>query len=138
MDICKQCGQDNLKIGQLYCSNKCQNDFQYNKYINEWKSNKVNGSRGIVAKNISKHVRRFLLEKFDNSCTLCGWNKINLSTSNVPVEIDHIDGDSDNNTEYNLRLICPNCHSLTKSYRNLNKGYGRVWRRNKYIKNLPT
>ncbi|MGV8961879.1 MAG: HNH endonuclease signature motif containing protein [Candidatus Saccharimonadaceae bacterium] len=38
--------------------------------------------------------------------------------------MDHIDGDSQNNTEINLRLICPNCHSLTESYRGANKGKG--------------
>lgn len=60
--------------------------------------------------------------------SVCGWNKINPVTKVVPLEIDHIDGNSENNKEENLRLICPNCHSLTSSFRNLNKGKGRGWR----------
>ncbi len=59
--------------------------------------------------------------------------KKNPVTGKVPLEIDHIDGDSENNKEENLRLICPNCHSLTPSFRNLNKGKGRAWRI-KYLK----
>ena len=39
--------------------------------------------------------------------------------------VDHIDGNSDNNSEENLRLICPNCHSLTSTYRGANRGHGR-------------
>lgn len=116
-----------------YCSNKCQNDFEYDKYIKNWKRGKVNGSRGIYTKNISGYLIRYLRNKY-SECTICSWNKVNPITLRVPLEIDHIDGDSDNNTESNLRLICPNCHSLTINFRNLNKGSGRSWRRLKYTK----
>jgi ssDNA-binding Zn-finger/Zn-ribbon topoisomerase 1 len=75
------------------------------------------------------------MEKFGERCTICGWSKKNLATGKVPLEIDHIDGNSDNNTEANLRLICPNCHSLSPNFRNLNKGKGRSWRTAKYLKN---
>ncbi len=33
MSTCKECGKSALRSNQLYCSNKCQNDFQYHKYI---------------------------------------------------------------------------------------------------------
>jgi len=65
---------------------------------------------------------------------LCGWDIKNPVTSNVPLEIDHIDGNSENNKESNLRLIYPNYHSLSPNYKNLNKGNGRIWRKNKYIR----
>jgi Zn finger protein HypA/HybF involved in hydrogenase expression len=68
-------------------------------------------------------------------CSLCGWNKVHSITKRIPLEIDHIDGNAENNSEENLRLICPNCHSLTPHFRNLNKGKGRKWRTNKYKKN---
>jgi HNH endonuclease len=109
-------------------------DFQYHKYIEKWKVGLVDGSVGVAAKNISGHLRRYLLEKYGSSCVICGWHEKNIATGKVPIEVDHIDGDSENNSESNLRLICPNCHSLTSSFRNLNKGKGREGRRLKYIK----
>jgi 5-methylcytosine-specific restriction endonuclease McrA len=35
----------------------------------------------------------------------------------IPLELDHIDGDRRNNRDENLRLLCPNCHALTPTYR---------------------
>ena len=46
--------------------------------------------------------------------------------------IDHIDGNSENNNLSNLRVICPNCDSLTPTYKGLNKGNGRAYRRERY------
>jgi len=94
----------------------------------------VSGERGIVAKNISGHIRRYLIEKFGKKCFLCGWTRINPTTKRVPLEIDHINGNAEDNSEDNLRLICPNCHSLNPTFRNLNKGKGRSWRTAKYLK----
>ena len=49
----------------------------------------------------------------------------------MPLEVEHIDGNYLNNSEENLDLICPNCHSLTATYKGANKGKGRK-ERNKY------
>ena len=40
----------------------------------------------------------------------------------IPLELDHIDGDRDNNDLTNLRLLCPNCHAQTPTYRGRNIG----------------
>lgn len=40
----------------------------------------------------------------------------------IPLELDHIDGDRRNNRMANLRLLCPNCHALTPTYRGRNIG----------------
>mgnify|MGYP001563195707 CR=1 FL=1 len=137
MTQCLNCQKPLFGYQHKYCSNLCQSKYQYKKYVKLWKNGLVNGSRGVSAKNISHHLARYLSEKFGEKCTLCGWNKVNPLTGRVPLEIDHINGNSDDNMESNLRLICPNCHSLSSTYRNLNKGHGRAWRTEKYIKN-PT
>jgi Zn finger protein HypA/HybF involved in hydrogenase expression len=73
---------------------------------------------------MSAHVRRYLHEKYQSECVKCGWGEINPTTGKTPLEIDHMDGDSENNREQNLRLLCPNCHSLTSTWKALNKGKG--------------
>lgn len=138
MVICLQCQREVYKRYNKYCSNKCQTDFQYRSFIDAWKQGDKQGGIGIRARNMSGHVIRYMRESYGGACSLCGWSKINVVTNRVPLEIDHIDGNSENNIESNLRLICPNCHALTANYRNLNKGKGREWRRAKYQKNSIT
>mgnify|MGYP001589277861 CR=1 FL=1 len=132
---CPVCGNKLKKYSIKYCSNRCQRDHEYEEYILRWKNGLLNGSRGILAKSISGYIKRYLFEKFGTKCSICGWNQKNPKTGKVPLEIDHINGNSEDNSEENLRVICPNCHSLSPSYRNLNRGHGRQWRTNKYLKN---
>ncbi len=135
-NLCKNCDGELKNRWQLkYCSNKCQFDAQYKDYIKEWKSGNKDGNIGINARNISMHLRRYLLEKYGEYCSKCKWNKRHSISGKVPLEIDHIDGNSENNLENNLCLLCPNCHALTPNFKNFNKGNGRQWRMRKYLKN---
>ena len=118
-----------------FCSNKCQGDFKQRNWVELWKKGQVQGNIGITSRNISTHLRKYLIEKFYNKCSICGWSQKHPITGIVPLEIEHIDGNSENNQENNLKLLCPNCHALTSFYKNLNRGNGRKWRMNKYIKN---
>lgn len=107
-----------------YCSNSCQQEYEYKLWIEKYKQD------NSIAKpskwgQIPSQLRRYIFEKFENKCCLCGWSEINPYTNTLPLEIDHIDGNSENNSEENLRLICSNCHSLTPTYRGANRGNGR-------------
>ncbi len=44
----------------------------------------------------------------------------------IPLELDHINGISNDNRIENLRLLCPNCHPLTETYRGRNQKRARV------------
>ena len=50
-------------------------------------------------------------------CEQCGWAKT-TKDGHLPLEVDHINGDRTDHRIDNLRILCPNCHSLTPSYRN--------------------
>ncbi len=53
-------------------------------------------------------------------CELCGWAKMSLD-GRIPLELDHINGDHSDNRIDNLRILCPNCHSLQPTHRGRNK-----------------
>lgn len=122
-------------LGKKYCSNQCQANYSHEEYIQNWQNGIESGSRGIKTKNLSEHLKSYIYEKYKNKCCLCNFIGYNEHTGNSILEIDHIDGDSRNNFENNLRLLCPNCHAQSSNYKNLNSGNGREWRREKYLKN---
>jgi hypothetical protein len=67
---------------------------------------------------IDRRKRRVLLEqKF--CCNRCGLSE--WEDEKIPLEIEHIDGDNQNNERDNLIALCPNCHALTKTWRGRNK-----------------
>lgn len=60
-------------------------------------------------------MKPHLIKKRGNICECCElkrWNKMTIK-----LEIHHIDGDRTNNSYGNLQLLCPNCHSMTDTWR---------------------
>ena len=139
---CIRCGQVMKKKkseswadynNRKYCCLKCYVDSNYEKYISDWKNGLVDGA--LPSGGLNDYIRRYIFEKYEYKCAECGWSKINKHTNSLPLEVHHIDGNSDNNKENNLILLCPCCHSLTRNYKGANiKATNRSIYRQKYYK----
>jgi len=127
---CKNCDSV-IKDGLKYCSFQCQQDYQRMEKVNLWLEGKNDGIRGKTA--TSKWIKWYLIKINGNKCMECGWCEKNQHTNSIPIELEHIDGDFTNNQIDNLKLLCPNCHSLTSTYKGANKN-GRP--RAKYYRGL--
>lgn len=64
--------------------------------------------------------KRRLIEELGHRCKVC--ENTEWMSKQIPIEIDHIDGNPENNEKENLRLICPNCHAQTETYKGRNIG----------------
>jgi 5-methylcytosine-specific restriction endonuclease McrA len=105
-----------------FCSSKCQHEHSNTIKVQQWLNGEISGMK--KGARIINAVRSYILDKAEHQCEVCGWNKINPITGRSPLEINHIDGDAGNNRPENLQVICPNCHSLTPTWKALNKGKG--------------
>jgi hypothetical protein len=70
----------------------------------------------------SYSLKRKLLHEgvFDPECARCGNNT--WQGCPIPLELEHKNGNRDDNRIENLELLCPNCHALTPTYRGRNIG----------------
>lgn len=125
---CKNCGEDPARPGYVYCSNQCQRDHQLKGWTKGWLSG--------VATLSSKTVKRILIQLCGEKCSRCDWAERNPVTGTVSIELEHKDGNYRNNHKSNVCLLCPNCHSLTTTFRALNWGRGRESRRKASVAQL--
>ena len=47
---------------------------------------------------------------FQEECLVCGWNEERITDNKICLTLDFIDGDSDNKSYDNMRLLCSNCY----------------------------
>lgn len=73
----------------------------------------LNNNKRMISHKLKK---RLIKEKvFEYKCYSCNLEK--WLDKPIPLELDHIDGNHDNNNLNNLRILCPNCHAFTPTYR---------------------
>jgi hypothetical protein len=74
--FCIGCGTQLLVRHKIkFCSNRCQRELEYRTHIILWKKGKLSGGVGITARNLSSWLRRYLIKKYNNKCSACGWSK---------------------------------------------------------------
>lgn len=68
-------------------------------------------------------IKKRLLEQRGHRCESCN----NTEWLNLPItlELEHIDGNNTNNDYSNLLLLCPNCHSQTKTWRRAKSSFNK-------------
>lgn len=127
---CLHCGKECIKKPSSrgkYCSNECQGEYQFANVTVP----KIEAGECLEGKTL----KRYMFKIGKCSCDLCGlgqeWNGKPLS-----LQLDHIDGNSDNCFPSNLRLLCPNCHTQTDTYGSKGNGnrYKKITKRNEYIR----
>lgn len=64
--------------------------------------------------------KEVLLREAGLCCSACGFSAFRPDGKTI-LELDHIDGNPKNNTRENLRILCPNCHALTPTFRNVGR-----------------
>lgn len=102
---------------------------QDKKDLMNWSKNKIiNKFEDIFCINnfSSGYVKKALLllgirEYKCEICSISEWNE-----KSIILELDHINGDRKNNNLDNIRLLCPNCHSQTNTFRGKNINTGKI------------
>lgn len=61
-------------------------------------------------------IKSRLIKELGHKCRRC--NNTKWNDKNIPLELEHINGNNRDNSKENLSLLCPNCHAQTPTYRN--------------------
>lgn len=126
---CINCGKEietTHNIYKKYCCKDCEIQYKYKNIEQEKILRWLNGENFVYGgAQVPLFIRRYLTTLYNYKCQLCGWGETNIYSNTIPLEVHHIDGDCTNNKFENLQLLCPNCHSLTKTNGSLNKNSKR-------------
>ena len=75
--------------------------------------------KGVPIQSNQLRIRLIKEGVFQPRCNNCGGT--HWMGQDIPLELEHKDGNHHNNCLDNLELLCPNCHAQTSTYRGKNK-----------------
>lgn len=109
-DLCLNCfhKSSNQQLKSKQSIDKNNDNFKVKRSIEDYLNNifKIDSyalKNKLIAVNILKHQC--------SECKLTEWQG-----RPIPIDLDHIDGNPNNNNLSNLRILCPTCHSYTANY----------------------
>ncbi len=122
-DKCIYCNEAEIKKGATkFCSHECYRKHQKEKLFKSIEEGKY-FLKSNIGNSKNRYYKIYLIYKFGHKCSVC--KNSEWMGKPIPLQVDHKDGDSDNDNLSNLRNICPNCHAQTPTYCNKNKGKGK-------------
>lgn len=138
---CLNCDVELIKKSNKFCSVSCSNVYRVpkdKKIINEQKKEitlkyfeykGADRKRKIAEDNLllenfdsilsNDRRRKRVIAEQKNNCNKCGIS--HWFEKPISLELEHIDGNNKNNDRSNLEALCPNCHSITLTWRGRNK-----------------
>lgn len=112
--ICKHCETHISGRKRSYCNIECRSTARAVTASvlrdNKFKDGTLSGSS----------LRKVVFKLLPHNCDICKEHM--WMGRHITLEVDHINGNSADNTMENLRLLCPNCHAQTPTYKAKNKG----------------
>jgi hypothetical protein len=143
MKQCPKCGTEHDLPGK-FCSRSCANSRVFSDEAKHKKSIALKGKPAFrshydkeaqAAKSRQKWLekynstpfdelgpenkRRRVFEEQNHCCNKCGISE--WFSKPITLELEHKDGNNTNNSRENLEGLCPNCHSITDTWRGRNK-----------------
>lgn len=143
MKQCPKCSKEHTKVG-LYCSRTCANSRVFSDEAKLKKSVALKGKpsqrreydkvaqvekakltwlkkyQSTPFENLGmENRRRRVFEEQNFCCAKCGISE--WLGESITLELEHKDGNNQNNLRDNLEGLCPNCHSITDTWRGRNK-----------------
>ncbi len=93
-----------------FCGQSCMGEYKKNEHKKKWYA-------GLLEVRIDPvTLRKYLIEDRGYACEIC--NISDWQGAKLTLHGDHIDGNSQDSSPGNVRLLCPNCHSQTPTYGN--------------------
>lgn len=92
--------------------------------LDKWRNTRKNNAKLAILRTpynelSFERLRKRIIYEQDSKCNKCDLKE--WQGKDIPLEIDHKDGDNQNNIRENLEALCPNCHALTPTWRGRNK-----------------